>query len=101
MEDNPIVCIRRQWNDWRIGKVSLDALGDLHWDEFSGGVRQRAPQFFIHGYTWCNHIEGDIAHSCAHGEGPHWIKVCVVKKDNEPSTFARLLEIVGPKPRRE
>jgi hypothetical protein len=35
-------------------------------------------------------IEGEIAHSCEHGEGPHRIKVCIVQKDNTPAVFRRL-----------
>jgi hypothetical protein len=97
--DDPIVCIRRQWNDYRIGKVRLSQLSNPRWDNISGGAMAPAPQMFIHGYVWCNEVEGEIAHSCSHGAGPHKIKVCVVKKDNEPEVFKRLLEIVGPKPK--
>lgn len=96
----PDLWIRRQWNDWRIAKVSFDNLEDPHWDTFSGGVFQEAPQPFIHGYVWCCDVQGEIAHSCAHGEGPHRIKVCVVKKDNDPKVFDELLDWVGPKPRK-
>jgi hypothetical protein len=93
------VRIRRQWNDWRIATVPFDGLSGLRWDTVSAGVRAPTPQFFIHGYVACTDVVGEIAHSCAHGEGPHRIKVCVVKKDNDAQTWARLLEIVGPKPR--
>ena len=38
-----------------------------------------------YGYIWCDDlVEGEVAHSCAHGPGPHRIKVVVVKKDNDP-----------------
>jgi hypothetical protein len=94
------VRIRRQWNDWRIATVPFDRLSGLHWDNVSGGVQAPAPQFFIHGYVRCDDVDGEIAHSCVHGEGPHRIKVCVVKKDNDPQTWAQLIEIVGPKPGR-
>ena len=99
--EDPTIYIRRQWNDWRIGSVPLSKLHHLAWDECSGGVMTRTPQPFIHGYCWCNEVEGEIAHSCRHGAGPHWIKVCVVKKDNERDAFEQLLEIVGPKPIRK
>ena len=95
--NEPIVYIRRQWNDWRIAQIPLRNLTNLHWDNFSGGVFAKAPQFFIHGYAWCTNIEGDIAHSCMHGHPPHSIKVCVVKKDNDPTIFSLLLDVVGPK----
>src|SRR5262249_35354697 len=57
-------------------------------------------QLFIHGYVLCSDVEGGIAHSCRHGSGPHNIKVCVVKKDNK-DVWPKLVEIAGPKPRRE
>lgn len=92
------VTVRRQWNDWRQGKVKLVDLADLHWDWTSGGIQAPAPQPFIHGYVSCDKIEGEVAHSCLHGEGPHRIKVCLVKKDQSPGTWEVLLAIAGPKP---
>lgn len=44
-------------------------------------------------------VEGELAHSCRHGEGPHYIKVCVVKKDNDKATWEQILLVVGPKPK--
>jgi hypothetical protein len=73
-------------------------LSNLHWDNQSGGVRAPSPQYFIHGYVRCNEYEGDLAHSCAHGEGPHSIKVCITKTDNDPDVFSKLKSIVGQKP---
>ena len=89
------VVVRRQWNDWQKGKVLLEKLENLHWSRLSGGTQTRAPQPFIHGYALYTDIEGEIAHSCLHGEGPHRIKVCVVRKDNNKEVLRRLLEIVG------
>jgi hypothetical protein len=94
------VFIRRQWPDHRVGSVKFDDLDDLHWDVISGGVAKVTPHPFIHGYVLCDRVQGEIAHSCLHGQGPHRIKVCVVKKDNGPETYEQLLAIVGPKPRR-
>ena len=96
-----IVQIRRHWNDWRIGTCELDDLSDLHWTDTSGGVCCRAPQPFIHAYIWCNKIAGEVAHSCAHGDGPHNIKVCIVKKDNSPEIYTELLAIAGDKPQKQ
>ncbi|NQU77368.1 hypothetical protein HQ544_01585 [Candidatus Falkowbacteria bacterium] len=99
-KNSQIVHIRRQWNDWKIGGVELMKIENLHWDTISGGVHAASPQPFIHGYVWCNDIiKGEIAHSCEHGTGPHNIKVCIVKKDNSPEIFKKLLEITGPKPK--
>lgn len=93
-EANPWVYIRRQWNDWRKARVRLKDLHNLRWDDVSGGVYARAPQPFIHGYVWCDRVHGELAHSCLHGEGPHWIKVCVVKRDNEPRVF-KILQLLA------
>jgi hypothetical protein len=89
--------IRRQWNDWRIASVDHENIDTLHWDDLSGGVRGRAPSMFIHGYTWCDQVKGEIAHSCQHGPAPHRIKVCIVKKDNL-EIWNKLIEMVGPRP---
>ncbi len=87
------VQIRRQWNSWMIAECRLGDLSGIHWDNFSGGVNARSPRPFIHGYVSCDKIVGEIAHSCAHGEGPHRIKVCFVKKDNDSRVFAYLRDM--------
>ena len=93
------VHIRRQWNDYRVGTVRLEDIAGMRWDQVSGGVQSLAPQPFIHGYVFCTDIAGEIAHSCRHGDGPHRIKVCVVKKDNSKEVWNELLRRVGPKPK--
>jgi hypothetical protein len=93
------VYVRRQWNDYRAGKVPLDRMDNIRWDQISGGVRTLAPQPFIHANVLCTDVEGDIAHSCLHGEGPHSIKVCITKNDNSKKVYERLLEVAGPKPK--
>ena len=94
------VQIRRDWNDHRIGTVEWSQLRSPHWDNISGGEQNRTPQPFIHGFVWCDEVQGDIAHSCIHGPPPHDIKVCLVKKDNSKEVWIRLSEIVGGKPNR-
>lgn len=96
--DNSPVRVRRDWNDHRIGTVKWSDLRDPRWDSISGGEQNPTPQPFIHGYVWCDTVQGDIAHSCAHGPGPHNIKVCLVKKDNSREVWSRVSSIVGPKP---
>lgn len=98
--DSDAVRVRRDWNDHRIGTVKWSDLRDPRWDSVSGGEQNPTPQPFIHGYVWCDIVQGDIAHSCAHGPGPHNIKVCLVKKDNSREVWSRLSAIVGPKPGR-
>ena len=98
--DSAPVRVRRDWNDHRIGTVKWSDLRGPRWDSISGGEQNSTPQPFIHGYVWCDIVQGDIAHSCAHGPGPHNIKVCLVKKDNSREVWNRLSAIVGPKPGR-
>ncbi len=92
------IAIRHQWNSWRIGEAKLIDIAGLHWDILSGGAHAPAPQPFVYGYVYCDKIEGDIDHSCIHCEGPHKIKVCIVKKDNDKQVWSEILKIVGPKP---
>ena len=94
------VRVRRDWNDHRIGTVRWSDLRNPRWDTISGGEQNRTPQPFIHAYVWCDMVKGDIAHSCAHGPGPHNIKVCLVKKDNSKEVWNRLSGIVGARPGR-
>jgi len=86
------VNVRRQWNDFRIGETDLETLNGLHWDRISGGARARAPRPFLSAYVLCTEINGDIAHSCMHGTGPHEIKVVIVKKDNDPEVYEEVLK---------
>jgi hypothetical protein len=86
------VLVRRQWNSHLIAEVPFAAISGLHWSSMSGGVHARAPRDFLHGYISCAAIiDGALAHSCRHGEGPHHIKVCIVKKDNKRVAFAALV----------
>ena len=92
MENKQYVWVRRQFNDYRDAKYELDAFESPHWDTMSGGVNAIALQPFIHGYVMCNEmIEGELAHSGTHGPCPHRIKVCVVKKVNDPDVYNYLL----------
>jgi len=47
------VWVRRQWNDYRVAKYPLESVGGIHWSDFSGGVQQRAPRYFLHGHVSC------------------------------------------------
>lgn len=95
--DDPFVVVRRQWNDWRMARVRLSAIDNMKWDTISGGVQAPAPQPFIHGYIWPEAIvDGELAYSRRHQYNQ--IKVCIVKKDNDPEIYAKLVEIAGPKP---
>lgn len=97
--DDALVYIRCRWNDKKTGAVPFGQFHNPYWDDISGEMMHRAPQPFIHGYVWCTDAQDQIAHLRTHEDGLHWIKVCVVEKDNNRGTFKRLLEIVGPKPK--
>lgn len=91
--DEEAVWVRRQWNDWREAAYPLSAIEDLHWSDLSGGARSRAPRPFLHGYVWCDGmLEGDLGHSCAHGAGPHRIKVCITRKSNKRRPYEELAQ---------
>lgn len=94
------VTIQRQWNDYRQGEVEMEKLSGLGWDNLSGGVNQKSPHYFVYAYVMCNDIEGEISHSCWHGQGPHNIKVVILKKYNLP-IWKDILEIVGEKPQKK
>ena len=94
------VVVRRQWNDYRQGTVRFEDLEEPHWSQYSGGVYTRANQPYIHAFVSCDAIfEGEVAHTCLHGKGPHRIKVCIVRKDNDPAIYAKILaQVKRPKP---
>jgi hypothetical protein len=54
------VRVRRMWNDWRVAEVEYEKIRNIHWDRFSWGVNVPAPQYFIHGYIWCDDYEGSF-----------------------------------------
>ena len=96
------VWVRRQWDNQEKAKYRLIDLADVRWDEISGGVCAPAPQPFLHGFVQCDaQLEGRVAHSGGHGRCPHRIKVCIVKKDNDPEVFAYLQAQAGLKPPRK
>lgn len=100
-DNTKYVIVRRQWNDWQLATYLFSQLDKPHWSRTSGGVMAMAPQPFIHAYVWCDQmVSGELAHSGQHGPCPHKIKVCIVKKDNEPEIYNQLFQIVGPKPKK-
>jgi hypothetical protein len=97
MNDAPdlIVRVRRQWNDWREASYSIKDVSGFHWSDVSGGVNARANRAYLHAYVWCDGmVEGELAHSCRHGQGPHRIKVCIVKKANK-ATWKQIMDVAS------
>jgi hypothetical protein len=89
------VWVRRHWNDFRNGRVLLTSMRHFHFREISGGVRARSPRSMLYARIWCDRlVEGEIAHSCGHGPGPHEVLVCIVQRDNSKALYKRLLTMV-------
>ena len=95
------VYVRRDWDDRGLGRVRWPDLHDPRWDTMSGGAQVENPLPLIHAYVWCDMVRGRIGHSCAHGAGPHNIKVCMLREDNTRRVWGRLLALVGPDRRLE
>lgn len=95
------VYVRRGPTDGWTAVCMFSQIQRLHWDGITGGVRRVTPYPMIFGYVYCDRfISGEVAHTCAHGgPAPHLIKVCLIKKLNM-GNWARILQIVGEKPRR-
>jgi len=92
-EAEPLVWVRRHYNDFQHAAYRLSDISGLHWDDVSGGVRARANRRYLHGYVLCDAMqEGELAHSCRHGPPPHRIKVCITKTGNK-EVFSQLLAI--------
>jgi len=82
-EPGLVVWVRRQFDDGRHAAYRMDDLSGLHWSSVSGGLQRRANREYLHAYVRCDGmIAGALAHSCRHGQGPHRIKVCITKVDN-------------------
>jgi len=95
------VYVRRDWDDRGLGRVRWLDLHDPRWNTMSGGAQVENPLPLIHAYVWCDKVRGRIGHSCAHGAGPHNIKVCMLREDNTRRVWGRLLALVGPDRRLE
>ena len=97
--DEDLVVVRRQWNDSLATSYRLKDIDGVRWDTVSGGFREPAPQPFLHAYVNCRGMtDGGVSHSRIHGSCPHQIKVCIVKKDNDPAVFEYLKNMAGTKP---
>ena len=100
-DDAPTVWVRRQWDDYRKAAYRLADLSGFHKSDVSGGIGKAANRPYWHAYVYCDAmIEGELAHSCQHGKGPHRIKVCLVKKDNA-AVWSDVLQAAEATPHRE
>ncbi len=93
------IYVRRQPNDYKIGKIKFEDVTDLDWGMTTGGIKVQTNQYYIFGYIYCNQVlEGEIAHSCMHGPAPHHIRVCVLKKDNDKKLYNSIIDVIGESP---
>jgi hypothetical protein len=98
--EGPVIAIKRQPTDYRTGFVLAGSISGLRWDDMTGGVFQRTG-VYPYGYVSCADIvDGEIGHSCRHGQGPHSIKVCVIKKSSHSIAYKKLVEPLGTKPKK-
>jgi len=87
------VTVRRSPRDWRRAKYLLENVSDLRWSYITGGVQTLTARKFLYGRVVCDKMaEGELAHSCTHGEGPHEIKVCILKTDNSRQVYNLLAD---------
>ena len=81
--DLPQARIRRDPTSSSVATVFLMDLDDWRFSSVSGGRPVRTEKAFLYAKIWCSElIDGNIGHSCAHGEGPHSIWVAVLPQDN-------------------
>ena len=126
--EEPSVWVRRQWNDsWR-ARYRLSDLEYVHWRPRSLDPQEAAKLPGLYGYVWCHAmLEGESSRSerdrssaqsrthalCPynrpHGKCPpegaigsctRRTEVCIIRRDNDPDAFRRLVEKAGPKPKR-
>lgn len=85
--------------DTQTAKYDFRRFEDPHWSIENYHREAKVPQIQIHGYVDCDKmLEGEVAHSCPPGTGPHRVKVSVLEGFNDPDAFNELLDIAGPKP---
>ena len=90
--------IKRHPFDWQMAEYRFEDVSGFRWDSESGGVKRMTSYPMVFAYVMCDQmLQGELAHSCAHGPPPHEIKVCLPRKHNK-EVWKDILDIVGPKP---
>ncbi|MGD0575846.1 MAG: hypothetical protein ABSB61_10845 [Anaerolineales bacterium] len=86
------VSIKRGWFDGGIVAVPLGVLEGFHMSGVGGGIGHAFPRAMLCTYMSCADLpKGQwFGHSCAHGEGPHWIKVAMTRLSNK-AIYSKLL----------
>jgi hypothetical protein len=82
---DPIVIVRRRWNDPHSARVPLSALRELVTRNDPGGVCSPIPRPFPYARVWCDQlIDGGAIHACNPATAPHELQLCVLEIDNTP-----------------
>ena len=98
MDNDFLVTVCRHPGDWHAAEYRMSDIHSLRWSQITGGVKRRTPYPMVMGYVRCDGmVSGELAHSCDHGPPPHSVKVCLIRKYNQPH-WGKILEFVGPKP---
>src|SRR5438105_6741122 len=93
------VWVRYWWNAPRAAKVRRGDLAGPYWDSTARIPRRGHGTLLLHGVMSCGAVlQGEVEHGCAPETAPHLLTVCVMRRDNDPATFAELLAAAGPKP---
>ena len=92
------VSVRRQPQDHRIAGYRLEDVYDPHLSSVTGGVQRSTGHPRLFAYVICDAmLDGELAHSCQHGTGPHRIKVCITKVGNDRATWRELAAMADEK----
>ena len=93
--------MRRNPTDGLTATYRVEDVEDIHFGRITSGVNVYLSRDTLFFYVMCDGmVEGQLSHSCMHGDPPHGIKVVIPKVCNDPELWARLAgrEYVKPKP---
>ncbi|HVP66059.1 MAG TPA: hypothetical protein VMT17_02225 [Anaeromyxobacteraceae bacterium] len=69
--------------------MEVEKLSGFHWSSTESHIGLPSPRPMIHAFVWCDDAPR-LLHPKILGECPHRIKVCIVKKIQEPRVFDAL-----------
>jgi len=91
--NQPLVTIRRRWDDPRSARIAASHLQDLRLRDDPGGICANFPRAFLVARVWCDRLaENEGWHVCHAASAPHELEVCVLESDNGAELVARLRE---------
>jgi hypothetical protein len=75
-----------------IGSIPYEKIIDVCWSNTSSGVSIHTKKAYLYVYFWCTDVTSGVDHSCRHGDAPHYIKACVVKKYTHSKLYNELVK---------